>query len=90
MLQIRCPWCGPRDEPEFRYGGEAHLRFPGNEADPAAWARFLYYRDNPAGAYRERWVHTAGCRQWFHVIRDTTSHRILGSYRLDEPPERAR
>ncbi|MBL8960475.1 MAG: sarcosine oxidase subunit delta, partial [Gemmatimonadetes bacterium] len=22
MLQIPCPWCGPREEEEFRYGGE--------------------------------------------------------------------
>ena len=25
MLQIPCPWCGPRDEIEFSYGGEAHI-----------------------------------------------------------------
>ena len=24
MLLIRCPWCGPRDETEFHYGGQAH------------------------------------------------------------------
>ncbi|MGZ8625813.1 MAG: sarcosine oxidase subunit delta, partial [Actinomycetota bacterium] len=24
MLLIPCPWCGPRDEVEFRYGGQAH------------------------------------------------------------------
>ena len=23
MLLVRCPWCGPRDEIEFRYGGQA-------------------------------------------------------------------
>ncbi len=33
MLLIRCPWCGPRDEIEFRYGGQAHLVYP---ADPEA------------------------------------------------------
>ena len=33
MLLIRCPWCGPRDEIEFRYGGQAHLEYP---AEPEA------------------------------------------------------
>ena len=33
MLLIRCPWCGDRDEIEFRYGGQAHLAYP---EDPEA------------------------------------------------------
>ena len=33
MLLIPCPWCGPRDEIEFRYGGQAHVSYP---ADPEA------------------------------------------------------
>ena len=33
MLLIHCPWCGPRDETEFRCGGEAHIARP---ADPDA------------------------------------------------------
>ena len=32
MLLITCPWCGPRDETEFHYGGQAHVAYP---ADPA-------------------------------------------------------
>jgi len=24
----------------------------------------------------ERWVHTAGCRRWFNVVRDTVTHEI--------------
>ena len=51
MLLIDCPHCGPRDETEFSYGGEAHVAYP---ADPhalsdAEWARFLFYRANPQG-----------------------------------------
>jgi sarcosine oxidase subunit delta len=30
MLLIECPWCGPRDEIEFSYGGEAHRVRPGD------------------------------------------------------------
>src|SRR4029450_7353256 len=73
MLLITCPWCGDRDEPEFTYGGEAHVPYPADpEAlDDEAWARYLFFRGNPAGPLAERWVHTAGCRRWFHAGRDT-------------------
>ena len=74
MLQIDCPYCGPREENEFRYGGEGMV-IPA-EADDATWARVLYYRTNPAGPYAERWIHTLGCRQWFHVVRNTLTHDI--------------
>ena len=93
MLLIACPWCGPRDELEFSYGGEAHIRRP---EDPAAlsdgeFAQYLFMRTNPKGVHAERWVHTAGCRRWFNVLRDTTSHEILAVYRMGEPrPEIAR
>ena len=28
MQLIECPWCGPREETEFHYGGEAHVAYP--------------------------------------------------------------
>ena len=28
MLEINCPWCGPRDQVEFTCGGEAHIVRP--------------------------------------------------------------
>lgn len=83
MLQITCPWCGPREEMEFRYGGEG-MPIP-VDADDAAWMRVLYVRSNPAGRHAERWVHVAGCRQWFHVVRSTLTHEIVETRRLDEP-----
>ena len=30
MLLIACPNCGPRDETEFHYGGQAHVAYPEN------------------------------------------------------------
>jgi heterotetrameric sarcosine oxidase delta subunit len=76
MLSIPCPWCGERDETEFAYGGQAGIAYP---ADPAAltddeWAAFLFVRDNPKGPFRERWVHTHGCRRWFDLERDTATN----------------
>ena len=32
MQLIECPWCGPREEVEFHYGGQAHVSYP---EDPA-------------------------------------------------------
>lgn len=78
MLSIRCPWCGERDEAEFGYGGQADLAYPAEPAalDDRAWAEFLYFRDNPCGPWREQWVHTAGCRRWFTIQRDTSTNAI--------------
>ena len=88
MLLIPSPWCGPRDEIEFRYGGQAHVAYP---ADPSAltdaeWADYLFMRDNPKGDWSERWMHAAGCRRWFNLLRDTRDHRILAVYRIGEAP----
>lgn len=90
MLLISCPWCGPREETEFRCGGEAHIARPPDPSslDDAAWADFLFIRSNPKGLFQERWVHAAGCRRWFNAVRDTLTHRILAVYRLDEDPPR--
>src|SRR3954453_17843166 len=88
MLLIPCPWCGPRDDIEFRYGGEAHIARPADPDgfDDSAWAEYLFMRSNPKGVFAERWVHSAGCRRWFNLLRDTASHRVLAAYRIGEPP----
>lgn len=87
MLYLPCPWCGPREESEFRHGGEG-VAIPPNATD-AEWSRVLYYRSNPSGAYTERWVHVHGCRQWFYVVRDTRTHDITESRPLDGPAPEA-
>ncbi|WP_217208121.1 sarcosine oxidase subunit alpha family protein [Streptomyces sp. AC550_RSS872] len=86
MLLIPCPWCGPRDEAEFHYGGQAHVPYP---EDPASlsdqeWARYLFFRDNTKGPFAERWSHAAGCRRWFNAVRDTSTNEILTVYRTGE------
>ncbi|HXU41124.1 MAG TPA: sarcosine oxidase subunit delta [Burkholderiales bacterium] len=87
MLLIRCPWCGPRDETEFRCGGEAHIARPGDPQalDDAAWAEYVFMRNNPKGWFRERWVHSAGCRRWFNAERHTVTHEIRRTYKPGEP-----
>lgn len=88
MLLVRCHWCGPRDEIEFHYGGQAHIAYPTDPDGLSAegWADFLFMRDNPRGPFRERWYHVHGCRRWFNAVRDTSTHRFLATYRIDEEP----
>lgn len=88
MLFLACPYCGPRDETEYHYGGQAHVAYPENpsELTDREWAEYLFFRDNPQGLFAERWVHNAGCRKWFNVVRNTETHAVLAVYRLTDPP----
>lgn len=92
MLIIDCPFCGPRTESEFSYGGQAHVAYPEDPyaLDDRQWAEYLFYRDNPRGAYAERWVHSTGCRKWFNAVRDTSTYEIAAVYRVgEERPDHA-
>lgn len=85
MLLISCPWCGPRGESEFVFGGEAHVTRPEfDAASDVEWGAYLYDRNNPKGVNLERWRHAHGCRQWFNVARSTTSHEIIAVYAMGE------
>lgn len=86
MLQITCPWCGPRDQSEFAYAGEADIERP---ADPSQltdeqWADYLFLRSNTMGRFREQWYHAHGCQQFFVVTRDTVTNAIEAVSRMDE------
>lgn len=87
MLLLDCPYCGPRAEIEFRYGGESHIQRPGphHAVSDAQWADYLFNRKNPKGVHRERWFHAGGCRRWFNVARDTVSHAVLATYAMTQP-----
>jgi len=87
MLLIPCPWCGPRAEIEFRYGGQAHVAYPADPetVDDTAWADYVFMRDNPKGPFAERWVHAAGCRRWFNVVRDTLTNEVSAAYPAGAP-----
>ena len=89
MLLVPCPWCGPRDEIEFTYGGQAEIAYPSNprSLSDEEWADFLFMRENPRGPFRERWYHVHGCRRWFDADRDTSDHRFLRITRYEELPE---
>jgi sarcosine oxidase subunit delta len=87
MLLITCPYCGERPEPEFVYGGQAHVARPADPQtrSPEEWSAYLYQRDNTRGVHAERWRHTRGCGRFFNALRDTTSDQFLATYKVGEP-----
>lgn len=76
MLRIACPHCGPRDEAEFRYRGDATVRRPAGDAGQEAFATYVFERANPAGWHVEWWHHVHGCRRVLKVVRNTLTHEI--------------
>jgi heterotetrameric sarcosine oxidase delta subunit len=76
MLRIACPWCGVRDETEFRYRGDASQSRPDSDAGLAAFTAYVYERANPCGWHGEWWLHVAGCRHLLKVVRHTLTHEI--------------
>lgn len=87
MLLIECPWCGPRNETEYHYGGQAHVAYPENPEglSDKEWSEYLFYRENPKGLFAERWVHSVGCRKWFNAVRDTVTYEFAAVYKPGEP-----
>lgn len=82
MRLMECPWCGFRDEVEFRFGGSFDP-----EVEPPAGISAAALALEPAEAIpqvrmlrHERWSHTAGCRRWFNVVRDVSAGEIMAIY----------
>lgn len=86
MMQIECPWCGVRDESEFVCAGTTHIARPPLASGDAAWAEYLFLRENPKGLHLERWRHAYGCGMWFNVARDTVTHELTAVYGMTDPP----
>jgi sarcosine oxidase subunit delta len=89
MLLIHCPYCKEtREEEEFSCAGEAHIQRPSEpqSASDEEWGDYLFFRKNPRGIHHEMWQHTAGCRRYFNVTRDTVSYQILESYPMGSRP----
>ena len=86
MLLIECPYCGERPEPEFAYGGQAHIARPTQPAATSTqeWADYLYIRANVRGVRAERWRHSHGCGRFFNALRDTTNDHFLATYKVGE------
>lgn len=87
MLELHCPYCGPRAESEFAYGGEGGIARPTHTdtLNDAQWADYLFMRRNPKGLHHEQWRHASGCGRWFHVLRDTVSYQIQATWKIGAP-----
>ncbi|MBI3900053.1 MAG: sarcosine oxidase subunit delta [Gammaproteobacteria bacterium] len=79
MLQIRCPWCGVRDETEFQYRGDATIKRPPADASADMFYEYVYTRTNPKGWQQEYWHHLSGCRRMVKVVRHTLTHAIAAT-----------
>ena len=88
MFIINCPYCGERDQQEFKAGGEAHIERPKQptELSDDEWAEYLFMRKNIKGVQLERWNHAHGCRKWFNMVRDTSNDKIHAVYKMGEKP----
>ena len=84
MHLIACPWCGPRDEAEYVYRGDATVQRPAPDAGIDAFYDWAYTRTNPRGWHVEWWHHAAGCRQHVKVVRHTMTHAIAATGRATD------
>lgn len=82
-MQVPCPYCGPRDENEFTYGGQPQTA-PAPQASDAAWAAYLFTRPQVSGPVDEVWCHTHGCGAWFSLRRDPSQRRFEPPAHQDE------
>lgn len=89
MFYICCPYCKEhREEEEFHPRGQAHLARPvdPDNCSDEEWGNYLFFRDNPRGVHHELWVHSAGCRKFFNITRNTVTYEILETYPIGEKP----
>jgi sarcosine oxidase, subunit delta len=78
MMQIPCPFCGPRSENEFSFGGPVKPPRPDAPAvSDAEWVAWLTRVPNPLGPVQEQWWHVRGCGTWLTIWRDTQTHEII-------------
>lgn len=77
MLWITCPTCGRRPVEEFGFGGE--LRSVPDRITDAAERDidYVWMFDNVNGISEERWFHSAGCRRWLNLRRDTSTDAVV-------------
>ncbi|PWI33573.1 sarcosine oxidase subunit delta [Vibrio albus] len=90
MFHIYCPYCQEmREEEEFHAQGQAHIARPvdPDNCSDKEWGEFLYYRKNPKGLHEEMWYHSAGCRKFFNVTRNTATYEIKRVYKMGEKPQ---
>lgn len=74
-MQIRCPFCGPRQVEEF------HCR--GMVPESTDVVSEVYQRVNRTDTCAEYWQHDQGCRVWLRILRNPTTGEVLEIQPLD-------
>lgn len=83
MQIFSCPFCGPRPETEFHFGGDASNARPAPDCSAEDWAAYLYVRNNPKGGTTEVWVHLT-CAEFFTMRRDSVTMAASPGIALSE------
>lgn len=88
MQIFPCPFCGPRDEREFHFAGEAGKTRPDTTGSisNADWAHYLTQQRNDKGDVREVWMHVP-CQELFIMERDSMTMDVLHSQALRGAPQ---
>lgn len=86
MKIMICPINGARSISEFAYGGEVRSMPDPQTVENAAWASYVFNRNNAPGIKKEWWCHTPS-NTWFIAERNTASDEILRTYLLSEDVE---
>jgi heterotetrameric sarcosine oxidase delta subunit len=83
MQIFTCPFCGPRNEREFHFAGQAGKTRPDTTVDISSnsWRAYRFAYENPKGPAREIWVHLP-CQEYFIMTRDTETMEVLGTETL--------
>ena len=79
MQLFNCPWCGPRAHIEFTYiRDHQSVSTRGNGDDPDVQQELdrIYLRSNHLGPHQEIWQHSAGCRGWLRITRNSLTHEV--------------
>lgn len=90
MQIFPCPFCGPRDEREFHFVGEAGKTRPDTTGDTTGdisredWAAYLHMHRNEKGVVREVWVHKP-CAEMFIMTRNSVTMDVGGTETLRVP-----
>lgn len=80
MQRFECPFCGLRDETEFRFVTEAGVERPepAETVTAAGWSEYLHSRRSLKGEAGEIWLHLP-CGEYFRMTRDTVTREVVGT-----------
>ena len=78
MQRFNCPFCGRRDEREFRYIADAGKRRPDTSeaVSDQTWSDYLHAQRNAQGLADEVWIHLP-CQEVFRMSRNTMTAEVV-------------